>query len=137
MSQNHKLVVVLDGECVVCSGFARFVVFFNPAARLMWAQHAVTREFLAKFDISFEDVMQSIVALHEGQVYRGSDAFIAILSTMPWFIHFLGLLISMFPKFIREYVYSLISRNRYTLFGKKNSCSLPDKEMKSKFLHPV
>ena len=137
LSNQHKLIVVLDGECVVCSGFARFIACFNPDARLMWAQHPVTKNFLADFNISFDDVMRSIVAVHGGKVYRGSDAFIQILSTMPWYFVALSWFIWLFPIIIREYVYGLVSRNRYTLFGKTESCSLPPASMKAKFLHPV
>jgi predicted DCC family thiol-disulfide oxidoreductase YuxK len=137
LSNQHRLIVVIDGECVVCSGFSAFIAQFSPDARLMWAQHAVTKQFLGDFNISFDDVMRSIVAVHEGKVYRGSDAFIQVLSTMPWYFAALSWFIWLFPTFIREYVYGLVSSNRYTLFGKKESCTLPSASMKAKFLHPV
>ena len=140
-SQFQKMsrtVVVIDGECVVCSGFARFIVHLSPESRLMWAQHPITKKFLLdEHNISYDDVMRSIVAVRDGKVYRGSDAFIHILSTMPWYFQILSFIISIFPRFIREWVYGIVASNRYTLFGKKDTCSLPSPSMKSKFLHPV
>lgn len=138
LASQYSLIVILDGECVVCTGFARFLAHFSPSAKLMWAQHAITKSFLQdEFGISFQDVMRSIVAVKNGKVFRGSDAFIQILSVMPWYLHIIGIVISLFPHFIREWVYGLVASNRYTLFGKKGQCSLPSPSLKSKFLHPV
>jgi predicted DCC family thiol-disulfide oxidoreductase YuxK len=103
----------------------------------MWAQHPTSQECLAEFGISFENVMSSIVVFRNGKVYRGSDAFIQVLLTMPWYMRVLAVLIAVFPRLIREWVYTGIASNRYLLFGKKDSCSLPSPTLKSKFLHPV
>ena len=135
LAAANPLIVVLDGECVMCSKFARFVAAFSPEARLMWAQHPTTIRFLAEFQISFADVMTSIVAVKEGTVYRGSDAFIQILHTTPWYFKMLGYLMMIFPKFLREFVYSCVANNRYTLFGKYEACQLPPASMRAKFLH--
>jgi predicted DCC family thiol-disulfide oxidoreductase YuxK len=135
MAIEHKLVVVLDGECVMCSKFALFIASFSPDARLMWAQHEKSKQFLRKFDISYEDIMKSIAAIKDGKAYRGSDAFIQILISMPWYLRLMGYLMMLFPRFIREYIYGLVAVNRYTLFGKYETCTIPDASVRSKFLH--
>ena len=137
LAKEHRLIAVLDGECVVCSNFARFITHFNPVARIMWAQHTITKSFLAEFNISFDDVMRSVVVVKDGKVYRGSDAFIQILSTMVWYLRVVGIIISLFPHVIREWVYQRVANNRYTLFGKKDACTLPTPSMRAKFLHPI
>ena len=38
------------------------------------------------------------------------------------------------PQFIRDWVYDIISKNRYVWFGKKDSCIIPTVALKSKFL---
>ena len=38
------------------------------------------------------------------------------------------------PKFIRNSVYKFIAKNRYKWFGKKDSCMVPTKELKERFL---
>jgi predicted DCC family thiol-disulfide oxidoreductase YuxK len=38
------------------------------------------------------------------------------------------------PKFFRDFVYDLIAKNRYKLFGKTDSCRIPTEEEKLKFL---
>ena len=137
MYEDQELIVVIDGVCVMCNNFAKFVVYFNPNARLMWAQNPKAIDFLRTIGISFDDVMRSIVVVRRGVVYRGSDGFIQTLLTMNWFLQCLAILIMAVPKIIREYVYNTIASNRYSLFGKTAKCAVPSQEIKSKFLHPL
>lgn len=38
------------------------------------------------------------------------------------------------PKFIRDFVYYIISKNRYLLFGKSDHCIIPTREYLEKFI---
>ncbi len=38
------------------------------------------------------------------------------------------------PRFIRDAVYGLVSRNRYKWFGKQDSCMIPTKELMDRFI---
>jgi predicted DCC family thiol-disulfide oxidoreductase YuxK len=38
------------------------------------------------------------------------------------------------PKFIRDGIYMVISKNRYKWFGKKEKCMLPSKDNRDRFL---
>jgi len=38
------------------------------------------------------------------------------------------------PKFFRDFVYDIIAKNRFKLFGKRNSCRIPTEGEKVKFL---
>jgi predicted DCC family thiol-disulfide oxidoreductase YuxK len=38
------------------------------------------------------------------------------------------------PKFIRDFVYNVIAKNRYKWFGKKEACWIPTPELKELFL---
>ncbi len=38
------------------------------------------------------------------------------------------------PKFLRNWVYDYIAKNRYKWYGKKESCMIPTPELKAKFL---
>jgi predicted DCC family thiol-disulfide oxidoreductase YuxK len=135
---THPLVVVIDGKCVLCDGFGKFVTNRNNDARLMWAQHPNTVEFLKSLHISATDALTSIVVVKEGNVTRGSDAFIEVLSTMKWYWRTLAFFMRMFPKCIREFIYRHVSSNRYSLFGEKQTCSVTSATaIRSKFLHPV
>lgn len=38
------------------------------------------------------------------------------------------------PPFIRDWVYSIVARNRYKWFGKNDSCLIPTPEIKARFI---
>ncbi|MDZ7623278.1 MAG: DCC1-like thiol-disulfide oxidoreductase family protein [Ignavibacteriaceae bacterium] len=38
------------------------------------------------------------------------------------------------PKFFRDFIYDMIAKNRYKLFGKRESCRIPTENDKLKFL---
>lgn len=38
------------------------------------------------------------------------------------------------PKFFRDFVYDMIAKNRYRIFGKRDTCRIPTEEEKRKFL---
>ena len=38
------------------------------------------------------------------------------------------------PKFIRDWVYNFIAKNRYKWFGKKDHCMIPTKELQCRFI---
>ena len=44
------------------------------------------------------------------------------------------LLLSLFPRRIMNYAYSFVARNRYHVFGRKSTCSVPTKQELQRFL---
>ena len=38
------------------------------------------------------------------------------------------------PKFLRDWVYDFIAKNRYQWFGKRESCMIPSPELTNRFL---
>jgi predicted DCC family thiol-disulfide oxidoreductase YuxK len=137
MSESTSPVLIIDGVCAICNNFARFVDRFRPECRFMCAQNDKTIELLRAHGITAEDAMTSIVLVERGKVYRGSDAFIQLLLAMNIFFQVFGMLLRIVPRFIREFGYSIIANNRYRIFGKRDSCSIPSLAMRKKFLHPL
>jgi predicted DCC family thiol-disulfide oxidoreductase YuxK len=73
------------------------------------------------------------VLLVDGVTYTKSSAVLKALGIigMPWSVFCLFYII---PKFIRDTIYNQIAKNRYKLFGKKDSCRLPTPSEKKRFL---
>jgi predicted DCC family thiol-disulfide oxidoreductase YuxK len=42
--------------------------------------------------------------------------------------------IKLLPTPIRDFFYDIIAKNRYKWFGKKDSCMIPSKEIRNRFL---
>jgi predicted DCC family thiol-disulfide oxidoreductase YuxK len=74
-----------------------------------------------------------VVFIENNQIYKKSDAVIKIASNLDGIYKYLKC-IKIIPKFIRDYLYDLIAKNRYKLFGKRESCMIPDDRFKSRFL---
>lgn len=75
----------------------------------------------------------SVILYSHDKVYTRSGAALRIA----WRLRFpLPLLCIAFilPPFLRNGIYDLIARNRYRWFGKRNSCFIPEGELKQKFL---
>ena len=62
-----------------------------------------------------------------------SDAILFILSQLGsvWKLSGVGRVL---PRSIRDAVYKLVARNRYRVFGKHESCMLPEPKHRAKFL---
>ena len=65
--------------------------------------------------------------------YEESDAIIEIAVRL-FFGGKVFYLFKVFPKFIRDFFYQLIARNRYSFFGKRETCRIATSEEKARFL---
>jgi predicted DCC family thiol-disulfide oxidoreductase YuxK len=84
-----------------------------------------------------KDLNTVYVVLENGQpgehLLARSDAIIYVLSQLPgiWKFARAGRVL---PRFFRDGLYKIVARNRYRVFGKHDSCMLPDPKHRHKFL---
>lgn len=128
-------ILLFDGVCNLCNRVIRFVIRRDKSDNIRFAplQSEVSAELLLKFNID-PGKTDSVVYLTRGKVYLKSSAVLHLLKDIGggWKILF-GLII--IPRFIRDFFYELIAKNRYRLFGKKDHCMVPSEEVKLKFLN--
>jgi predicted DCC family thiol-disulfide oxidoreductase YuxK len=77
--------------------------------------------------------LHSIIAVDSGKFYERSDAALKIATHLPQPWPMLRIC-RIFPRAFCDWVYDLIAKNRYRMFGKRESCMLPTPEMKAKFV---
>jgi len=127
-------IVVFDGICVLCSGWVRFLVRHDRQRRLQFAsvQSARGAALLERHGESAADP-QTLLFVDEGRCYKQTDAIRRILGklSLPWRLAALAL--GLVPRALRDWLYLRIARNRYRLFGKRETL-LPDPAMKERFL---
>jgi predicted DCC family thiol-disulfide oxidoreductase YuxK len=77
--------------------------------------------------------LSSVILIDNGKVYTQSSAALRMYKYLDggWKL-FYGFII--LPKFIRDFFYNIIARNRYKWFGKKESCMVPPADCKERFL---
>jgi predicted DCC family thiol-disulfide oxidoreductase YuxK len=75
----------------------------------------------------------SVILIDNDKVYTKTDAVIQIATHLKgWPRLFMGL--KFIPKFIRDFGYDLVAKNRYTLFGKRETCRIPEESIRHRFL---
>ena len=127
-------VIVFDGVCVLCSGFFRFVLRRDTQHRFRFAlaQSPLGSRLYEALGLPTQEFDSNLVIIN-GQIHQRGDAFAHAMRTLGWPWKILYPL-RFFPAFIKDPAYYLIARNRYRLFGRHDSCLMPDEDMKSRFL---
>ena len=127
-------IIFFDGVCNLCNSSVNFVIRHDKRnifhfASLQWD---VARDLLAE-NYPDEYDFQTILYYEDGEIFEKSTAVLRIARKLgyPWKAAY-GFIIV--PKFIRDAIYMLISRNRYKWFGKRDKCMIPSPELKNKFL---
>ena len=115
--------ILYDGVCVLCSRWMRFVASRDNDRVFLFTpiQSAYGRALALKHGIDADDP-QSNVVLIDGTANLRSDSAIAALSHLPgygWVRAF-----RIVPKPARDWLYSVIARNRYRWFGRHHACDI-------------
>ena len=131
---SGKIVILFDGVCNLCNGAVQFIIKKDKTSKFLFAslQSDFGQSHLQKFGLD-PSKLHSIIALDNGKFYERSDAALKIASGLaqPW--PMLGVF-RIIPRFFRDWIYDLISKNRYKMFGKRESCMIPTPELKGRFV---
>jgi predicted DCC family thiol-disulfide oxidoreductase YuxK len=132
---NHEPILVLfDGVCNLCNGLVQFIIKRDPAAKFRFAslQSDVGRTQLLKYNLS-PDYLYSLIVIHKDKALERSDAALYIAKSLaqPWRVLYV---FRVLPKFLRDGFYDLVARNRYTLFGRRQTCMIPSPDLRDRFL---
>jgi len=127
-------VVLFDGVCNLCNASVRFIINRDSRGRFKFAslQSVVAKQILKEIGVD-TDALSTIVLIRQERCYVRSDAILEIARKLDgiWPLIYAARII---PRFIRDGVYRLIARHRYSWFGKKDSCMVPTPDLKTRFL---
>lgn len=126
--------IVFDGVCVLCSGFARMVVALDRKKifRFATAQSPLGQALYAAHGLRRDDFDTNLVII-DGVAHQRLDSFIAVSDALGWPWRAARLL-RVLPRSWRETLYGVIARNRYKLFGRKESCDIPSPELSARIV---
>jgi predicted DCC family thiol-disulfide oxidoreductase YuxK len=132
--KSEKQIILFDGVCNFCNFWVNFVIKRDnrDIFRFSALQSDVSKEIIHRinYDISNPDTFVLIIG---EDYYTKSTAALKVCKELSGMIKILYPIIIL-PKFFRDFVYDLIAKNRYKLFGKTDSCRIPTEEEKLKFL---
>jgi len=125
--------MVFDGVCVLCSGAVRFVFAHErrPDFCFTPVQSDLGQRVLAALGQPL-DGNDSVVVIDGGRFYLKSDAVIRIAHALkaPWRW---AAVLRFLPRAWRDWAYDHLARNRYDIFGRYDSCMVPDPALKRRF----
>ena len=127
-------IILFDAHCVLCSANARFVLRFDIERRFRLAamQGDVGAELFRRNGLDPADP-ESILVVDGDRVWRDSDAVIAIYAGLGWPWR-AAVAVRLVPRGLRDPVYRWVARNRYRMFGRRETCWLPRPEFADRLL---
>ncbi len=131
---NGKPVILFDGVCNLCNKAVQFVIKHDKDARFLFAslQSNAGQQLLKEFNISTNN-FKSFVLIQNDKAYIQSTAALKVAKQISDGWKFLYAFIIV-PISIRDFIYRIISNNRYKWFGKTTLCMTPSPELQSRFL---
>ena len=127
-------VILFDGVCNFCNYWVNFAIKRDKKKKLRFAplQGEAAKKLLTHFGLNTTS-LSSVILIDNGKAYTQSSAAFRICKNLDggWKLVY-GLMV--IPKFIRDFFYNIIARNRYRWFGKRDECMVPTPEMKERFL---
>lgn len=127
-------IILFDGVCNLCNGAVTFIIKRdkNNLFKFATLQSEIAEELLIA-KLSDKELLDSIVLIENGKQYTKSSAALRIAKNLSGAYPLLYIFM-VIPKFLRDWVYSIIAKNRYKWFGKRDACMIPTPELKKKFL---
>ena len=140
---NHRPsnpIILYDGICGLCNRLNQFVLKRDRTDRFRFA--ALQSEFAGKVlqrhgvNPQILDTMYLLLnySQPDERIAARSDAAVLILRELGGVWRALASIVRLLPRWFRDKAYNLIARNRYQLFGKYQTCQIPDERYRSKFL---
>lgn len=132
--KNEKQIILFDGICNFCNFWVNFVIKRDNKDLFRFAalQSEKAKELTSRFNIDISNLDTFVLIVGE-KFYNKSTAALMVCKELNSMLIILFPLIIL-PTFFRDLVYDLIAKNRYKLFGRKESCRIPTEAEKEKFL---
>jgi predicted DCC family thiol-disulfide oxidoreductase YuxK len=131
---DDRPVIIFDGECVLCSGSAQFVMRHDRRKlyRLLAAQTPLGRALYAHYGLDAQ-TYETMILIVDGVALLQSEAVIRIAQGLgfPWS---LAAVARIMPRSWRDALYGVLARNRLRILGRRETCFMPSPADADRFL---
>jgi predicted DCC family thiol-disulfide oxidoreductase YuxK len=140
MSDVSHPILLYDGVCGLCNRLNQFVLRHDPEGLFRFAslQSPLAERILTRHGASARDLDTVYVVVNYNQPNESlrarSDAVVFVLTHLGGIWRPAGILVGCLPRWLRDWAYRLVARNRYRVFGRSETCMLPSPEHRSRFL---
>ncbi|CAN5720426.1 thiol-disulfide oxidoreductase DCC family protein [soil metagenome] len=133
-----KTIVFFDGYCGLCSGVVDYLMARDLDRKLVYAplQGETATGVLTEAERSDLDTVIVVrdAGLPSMLKLRKSDAVLEAVSLLNSDFAALAKSAKVFPRAVRDMIYDIVARNRFRLFGRRDSCRAPNAEERALFL---
>ena len=133
-------IILYDGVCGLCNGLVKFLLKHDKDGRLRFAslQSDFAGKVLRRHGFDSKDLDTVHVVENYDQPYehvlQRSDAILRAGRELGGVWGTSSSIAKVVPRAVRDLVYRLVATNRYRVFGKYDTCMLPDPSQRSRFL---
>ena len=130
---RDKHIIFFDGVCNMCNSFVRLIIKLDYKEQFIFCPISSKKgqKIINKFSLDLKNI-DSILLLKNNKITLKSEAVIEILVSLNLLFRFF-LILKILPSKLLDLIYDFIAKYRYKLFGRKESCIIPDEKYKSRF----
>ncbi|WJX70026.1 hypothetical protein P8452_54181 [Trifolium repens] len=123
--QDKRPIMLFDGVCNLCNGGVKFVRDNdrNKTIRYEALQSEAGKMLLRRSGRAPDDI-SSVVLVENNRSYIKSEAVLKIMEYIDLPFPQIAFLLQFMPLFVRDFVYDNVANNRYTVFGRSESCEI-------------
>ncbi len=124
-------IILFDGVCNLCNAAINWIIDHDPKQIFRFA--SLQSEAARQVHPDIDSLPDSIILIDEAGIHTRSTAALRIARRLgfPWSLAVLAIPL---PAFFRDSIYKYIARNRYSWFGRTDTCRIPTPELASRFL---
>jgi predicted DCC family thiol-disulfide oxidoreductase YuxK len=133
-------IILYDGVCGLCNRLVQFLLRHDKRKHLRFASlqsdfagAVLRRHGLDPKDLDTFHFVENYDRQNE-RVFDRSDAVLKAGRALGGVWAMLASVASLLPRALLDPLYRLVARNRYRVFGKFESCMLPDPSQRNRFL---
>ena len=134
MSNNEAHILLFDGVCNLCNSIVQFIIKRDPKGKFKFSslQSESGQALLRQFGLPTND-FDSFVFISGDKYFLKSSAGLHVLKELGgvWKVFFIFII---FPRPLRDFIYNIIAKTRYRIFGKRDTCMVPTPDIKQRFL---
>ena len=131
---ENKKIIFYDGVCNMCNSFVNTIISLDKKNQLFFSplNGKIAKKLLKEHSEKIKNI-DSVIFYSHSKISVKSKAVIDIINSLGSFYKIISIL-NIIPSLLLDCIYDLVAKNRYSWFGKKSSCPMPDKKIVSQFI---
>jgi predicted DCC family thiol-disulfide oxidoreductase YuxK len=122
---DDRPIFIFDAQCVLCSRWVELVLRYDRAGRyrLLSAQSALGRALYVHYRLDPDNYETNILLIEGVALIKAEGSIrLAMGLGLPWS---LAGILRVLPRRLADTLYDWVARNRFRIFGRRETCYLP------------